>query len=373
MAEAHIDLAALRSNAGIVRSLAPASALMAVIKANAYGHGMLPVAKALQHHVEGFAVARLDEAMLLRQQGIDKRLLVLSALPDLDQLRQSAEANIEIALHDPATVQLLLGNRFTRPIGVWLKVDTGMHRLGMSAAAALEAYPALQASASIGQITLMSHFASADDVNSSFTNTQLERMEPVLRALPNAPASVANSAAIITRSDSHRDWVRPGIMLYGANPLGEAASPRLRPVMTLKSRLLAVRHIEAGDSVGYNQTWISPRATCIGAIAIGYGDGYPRHAPSGAPVLVNRRRVPLVGRVSMDTISVDLGPHSHDKTGDEAILWGEGLAVNEVAHCAGTISYELLTRVTARVRYYYSDNCSSDHRYSGNGAPLRPL
>jgi alanine racemase len=352
LVEAIINLSALAYNARTVRELAPRSALMAVIKANAYGHGMLPVARALQPRVDGFAVARFEEAMTLRQQGIDKPVLMLSGRPDHEQLQQCARHSIDIVVHDAATARLIAQSAVTPALGIWLKIDTGMHRLGVAPAQASPIYRLLSASPAVNEIVLMSHFASAEQPHNAATQRQLHCFDATIAGLEGAH-SIANSAAIITRPDCHRHWVRPGIMLYGANPLGEAAAPTLRPVMTLRSQLLAVRDIDAGDSVGYNHTWTAPAATRIGTVAIGYGDGYPRHAGNGTPVLVNGKRASLVGRVSMDTITVDLGAQTDARAGDEVILWGEGLPVNDVAVHAGTIAYELLTRISGRVRYIY--------------------
>ncbi len=352
MVEAIINLAALRSNARTVRTLAPNSAVMAVIKANAYGHGMHQVARALQTEVEGFSVARLTEALELRHKGIEQRLLVLSARPGLEQLRLCAQHNIDIVVHDTDTARLLSDCSLPKPVSVWLKMDSGMHRLGVAPADMRAVYLSLANAPSVGDIVLMSHFASAEETRAETTDEQIRRFDTATAGI-DAPTSLANSAAIITRPDSHRQWVRPGIMLYGANPLGDQASPGLQAVMTLQAELLAVRDIGANEGVGYNHTWTSSHASRIGTVAVGYGDGYPRHAANGTPVLINGRRAPLAGRVSMDTITLDLTEHPGASPGDKVILWGDGLTVNEVADCADTIAYELLTRVTDRVDFIY--------------------
>ena len=354
LVEASINLSALRHNARIARGLAPHSALMAVIKANAYGHGMVAVAQALQSQVDGFAVARFEEAMTLRQQGIGKRLLIMSSRPDARQLQLCADNSIDIAVHDIETARLVADTTLAPALGIWLKIDTGMHRLGVQPQQAATIFHMLEASPSVRETILMSHFASADDCQVETTEQQLQCFNSATSGL-GAPVSIANSAAIITRHDCHRDWIRPGIMLYGANPLGENAPPALQPVMTLRSEVLAVRNIGIGEGVGYNHTWTSTRPARIGTVAVGYGDGYPRHAGNGTPVLVNGQRASLVGRVSMDTITVDLSQQAQAQAGDEVILWGDGLAVNEVAAHAGTISYELLTQVTGRANYVYRD------------------
>lgn len=353
MVEARINLAALRSNTEIARNAAPNSRLMAVIKANAYGHGMLPVAHALQDIADGFAVARIEEALQLREDGIQNRLLVMSSLPNARQLNLCASLNIDLVVHESSTLELLENTRLNQPINLWLKIDTGMHRLGLPASTVADTYQTLNALPGVGEIVLMSHFACADHADDAMTQAQLELWSEATANI-SAPRSLANSAALLTRPDTHQDWIRPGIMLYGANPLGEAHKTLLAPVMTLSSRLIAVRDIPAGDTVGYNQRWLSDKPSRIGTIAAGYGDGYPRHAANGTPVLVNGQRVPLVGQVSMDMITVNLSDQPNAKAGDEVVLWGEGLAANEVAEFAGTIAYDLVTGVTLRASFSYA-------------------
>jgi alanine racemase len=353
--EAIINLAALRHNVAVVRKLAPESSMLAVIKANAYGHGMQEIASALAGSVDGFAVARVTEALSLRDSGIAQRLLIMSSRPSLEELETCAIHGLELVVHDSQTAGLIARSALRNKLRIWLKIDTGMHRLGIAPADAAAVFWQLISAQSVADVTLMSHFASADDTQANTTTQQLDCFTRTTAGL-DAPRSIANSAAIITRPDAHYNWVRPGIMLYGANPLSEESAPLLQPVMTLCSRLLAVRDIGFGEGVGYNHIWTSDKATRIGTIGAGYGDGYPRHAANGTPVLVNGKRVPLVGRVSMDSITVDLGDHPEARPGDSAVLWGEGLPVNEVAACAGTISYELLTRVTGRVNYRYCES-----------------
>ena len=355
MAEAIINLTALSHNLASVKSLAPRSGVVAVIKANAYGHGMLRIAQALAPRVAVLAVARIDEAMALRQGGIKQRLMVLSSRPDREQLHLCADQAIELVVHDPATAHLILHNDTSPALRLWLKIDTGMHRLGVAPADAAILYHQLIAAPGVDQVVLMSHFASADDPGDNTTQQQLQCFDQSIAGI-EANRSIANSAAIIHHPDAHREYVRPGIMLYGANPLGEAALPVLEPVMTLRSELLAVRDIGANQGVGYNHIWRSQRATRIGTIAVGYGDGYPRHARNGTPVLVNGQRTPLAGRVSMDTITVDLTEQPQARPGDEVVLWGEGLPVNEIAAHADTIAYDLLTGVSQRVVYRYVES-----------------
>ncbi|MGD8629112.1 MAG: alanine racemase, partial [Gammaproteobacteria bacterium] len=253
-------------------------------------------------------------------------------------------------------IALLEQGCLNRPLDIWLKIDTGMNRLGFTPAHAASARQRLAGITGIGEVRLMTHFACADDLSSDYTRLQLGRFGEVAAQLPGE-CSLANSAGVLGWPESHADWVRPGVMLYGSSPLlgRRAAELDLRAVMTLTTRLIAVNSRRQGDPVGYSGDWVCPADTNIGVAAIGYGDGYPRHAPSGMPVLVNGKRVPLAGRVSMDMICLDLGTQPQAQVGDEVILWGDGLPVDEVAALADTISYELFCGVGRRVQFDYLD------------------
>jgi len=350
---ASINLAALRHNQTIIRQLAPRSKIMAVIKADAYGHGFLPVARALQD-IDMLAVARVSEGCQLRDAGIDKPILVLEGFSEADEIRQAIEHQLEVVIHQAYQLDLLQSCKPDSELVMWLKVDTGMHRLGISADRAVDTYKKLQ-SLECCKLPpgLMTHFANADDIHHPSTKQQIQLFDQVAKNFPTYQ-SMANSAAILAWPETHRDWIRPGIMLYGASPLLglKASTHQLEPVMTLKSRLMAVNALKEGDCIGYGSTWCCPEDMPVGVIAMGYGDGYPRHAPTGTPVLVNGQRCPLVGRVSMDMITVDLRGVDTE-VGDEVILWGDGLPAEEIAESAGTISYELFCGVTSRVRYEY--------------------
>lgn len=348
-----IDLAALRRNLASVRTLAPHSRVMAMIKADAYGHGMIETAKALSE-ADGFAVARLEEALQLRRAGITQRVLLLGTLLDSDDLRLCSTHAIDVTAHDAGMVDAIAAVAAQHPLRVWLKLDSGMHRLGLSAAEFATTERRLRSCEGIIELAHLSHLSSAEDFTSPATDKQLRAFE---RSHDNqGAASIANSAAIIGRPAARREWVRPGIMLYGINPLGIDQAPTLAPVMSLRATVLSMRTIAAGESVGYNQTWTATRESRIAAIGIGYGDGYPRHAQNGTPVWLNGRTVPLAGRVSMDTITVDVTDLAQVKPGDEAVLWGEELAVEVVAQHAQTISYELLTAIGHRVPRQYLDS-----------------
>ncbi len=343
VARALIDLQALRHNLARVRSLAPVSRVMAVIKADAYGHGMLSVAQALEQ-ADGFAVTCVAEALYLRDAGIRHPLLVLQGFADADDLSAIAENGISAVVHEPAQLRLLESTIVKKPIDVWLKVDTGMHRLGFPPADIQWIYQRLSALSTVcGAPTVMTHLAYADDRVDPRTQLQLAQFDQIVATL-KVESSIANSAAVLSLPASHRQWVRPGIMLYGSSPFldGDAVQDGLKPAMTLQAPLIAIKRCQRGDTVGYGGSYTCPEDMPIGVAAIGYGDGYPRHAPSGTPVLVADNRAQLVGRVSMDMITIDLRNIKAPKVGDQVIAWGHGLSVDEVARHAGTISYEIL-------------------------------
>ncbi|MDH5301374.1 MAG: alanine racemase [Gammaproteobacteria bacterium] len=349
-AVATIDHSALRHNLQLVRAVAPRSGVIAVIKANAYGHNVESMIDSLDA-ADLFGVAHVGEAVALRQAGCTKPLLVLEGFFDTEERAACVRYDLQVVVHHQLQIDLLRQTTLSRPLHTWLKIDTGMHRLGFALDSAAQALQQLQSCRNVASITAMSHFAGADELDSSRTERQLQRFNQVTDGW-NLPRSMANSAGVFSQPQSHFDWVRPGIALYGISPFGHqpASSLGLRPVMTLRSCLMAINDIKAGEAVGYGATWRTQRDTRIGVIGIGYGDGYPRHARNGTPVLVNGRQVPLAGRVSMDMICVDLGPDSHDKVGDPVVLWGKGLAAEVIADYANTIAYELVCGITSRVR-----------------------
>ena len=346
-----IDHEALRHNLAVVRRHAPESRVWAVIKANGYGHGMVQVAAALES-ADGLAVARVEEGVRLREGGVTKPILVLGGILFEQELAAAHAHRLELALHQSGQVALLERTRMARPLRVWIKVDTGMHRLGFdpqevpSLLRRLGANPKVQ-----GTLGLMTHLANADDTQDGLTRLQCDRLR-ALDPTGDCKLSIGNSAGILAFPESRTHWVRPGIMLYGASPLigRSAAELGLRPVMRLQTRLIAVRSLRRGDAVGYGGTYVCPEDMRVGVAAIGYGDGYPRYAPAGTPVLIGGRRAPLIGRVSMDMINIDLRAVPEAMVGDSVTLWGEDLPVDEIAEQAGTISYELLCSATARVR-----------------------
>lgn len=347
---AHINLAALRHNFQRVRQSAPHSRVLAVIKANGYGHGLARVAQALDE-ADAFAVARLDEALALRADGIAKPIVLLEGFTDREELAEIAQHGIETVVHHEFQVAALEQLRCEKPVFVWVKIDTGMHRLGIAPDETGAMWQRLRACAAVAQpLRFMTHFANADLRDDPRNASQLAIFNSALSGFAGE-RSLANSAAILGLPAAHTDWVRPGIMLYGVSPFsaGRAQDENLKPVMTLTTQLIAVNHHRKGDAIGYGGEGICSADMPVGVAAIGYGDGYPRHARAGTPVLVDGIRAPLIGRVSMDMITLDLRDCPHARIGAPVVLWGEDLPVEEIAEYAGTISYQLLCGVTSRV------------------------
>lgn len=350
-ATAFIDLAALQQNYAAIKAQASGSKILAVLKANAYGHGLERIAKALPQ-ADAFGVARIEEALALRTDGIVKPIVLLEGFFTAQDLPILAVNNLQTIVHNEQQLSAILAADLDKPLKVWLKVDTGMHRLGVNPEQFINFYQQLSASGNVqNDIIVMSHLGCADDITDSATLEQLTRFNQLTASIASEK-SLANSAGIWAWPECHFQWVRPGLMLYGVSPMVRDNTKNnhdIVPVMTLQASLIAMRKIAAGESVGYGANWRSEKKTTIGVIAIGYGDGYPRHAANGTPVLINGRRVPLVGRVSMDMITVDLGQAPKDSVGDVATLWGESLSVAEVAAHATTIPYELLCNISKRV------------------------
>ena len=351
---ATIDLSAIRHNYAVAKRCAPGRQVFAVVKANAYGHGLREVVTALHDQADGFAVASLEEAVEVRALHGEARILLLEGCFAEEEYPLAAELGLDLVVHSEQQVAQLLGASLSRPLNIWLKLDSGMHRLGLDEAALRACHGRLQGAAQVGEINLLSHFACADERGHELSEQQLETFLDLLD-LDFAQRSLANSAAILTIPAAHMDWLRPGIMLYGATPFAElsAAELGLKPAMSLSAQLIAIREVAIDDSVGYGGAWRAQRPSRIGTVSCGYADGYPRHAPSGTPLLIRGQRVPLVGRVSMDMLTVDLTDLPAAQVGDEVQLWGAQLPVDEVAQAAGTIGYELLTKVTQRVQRRY--------------------
>ncbi|GLS83287.1 alanine racemase [Paraferrimonas haliotis] len=347
---ADINRQALLHNLQRLKALAPSSKIMAVVKANAYGHNLVEVCRCLSM-ADGFGLARLEEALELREHQVSARLLLLEGVFRSSDYQKLVAHNIDTVIHDISQVEMLEAASIQQAVKVWLKIDTGMHRLGIRPEQFLEIYQRLMANDKVAKpINLMSHFASADDPSNPSSLAQLALFERLTHGLPGE-RTIANSAGALSFPQAQQDWIRTGLALYGVSPSDDDLAERcgLKPAMTLVSRLIAVRPHKQGEAVGYGGTWQAPHDTRLGVVAIGYGDGYPRNAPIGTPVWVNGRECPIVGRVSMDMLTIDLGLSCQDKAGDEVIMWGEQLPVERVAKKIGTISYELVTKLTPRV------------------------
>ncbi len=352
-AQAYVDLIALQHNYQRIRKLTSPSKIMAMVKSDAYGHGLVQIAKSLTD-VDAFGVACLNEALTLRKAKIDKRIVLTRGFSNITELPLISKYGLDVVIHHEYQIEILQTVELNKPIGIWLKIDTGMHRLGFAIEDAEHAYHRLKKISQIQQpIYIMTHLASADDLSKSATHKQLDCFKQF--SFCSNPKSIANSAAIINWPESCADWVRPGIMLYGISPLAGKTGEEigLRPVMTLQSELIAVKKLAKGDRIGYGGIWECPEDMPVGVVAIGYGDGYPRHAKTGTPVLVNGIQCQIVGRVSMDMLTVDLRNDPDAKCGDQVILWGKELSVEYIAKCADTIAYELLCGLTQRVQFIY--------------------
>ncbi len=349
-----IDSVALKHNLSVVRARAPQSKVMAVIKANAYGHGLVPTARAL-NGADAFGVARLAEALALRSAGLAHPIVLLEGVFTREEVDAAAAHRLEVVVHTWEQLDLLESWRGTRSLRAWLKVDTGMNRLGFRLedfSIALQRVRAIQALRDAPR--LMTHLANADDVNDSKTAAQIAKFRAVGDSL-GMERSIANSAGLFAWPEARTEWVRPGLMLYGIAPFPKQTGSELglKPAMTLTTRLIAVRAVKAGESVGYGGAWQATRDTRIGIAAIGYGDGYPRQVGNGSPVLVHDRMLPIAGRVSMDMIAIDLEGFDDAQVGANVTLWGEALPVEQVADCAGTIAYELVCGISQRVAVEY--------------------
>ncbi|MDR2877894.1 MAG: alanine racemase [Chromatiales bacterium] len=350
--QATIDVKALRANLQRVRQAAPDARVLAVIKANGYGHGMLRSAESL-HEADGFGVASVEEGIVLRESGTAHPIVLLEGFFDPSELPDLARHRLSTVVHHERQVRLLERADLNRPLTVWLKIDTGMHRLGFAPSEAANIYRRLQACRSVApRIRLMTHLARSDERGDPTVDGQLDLFQSAIEGL-SGERSIANSAAILHVPRAHADWVRPGLMLYGASPFPDSTARQegLRPVMSFLSRLIAINYLHRGDTVSYGGTWTCPEDMPIGVLAVGYGDGYPRLIKPDTPVWIRGRRAPIVGRVCMDMMCIDLRGIPEPEVGDEAELWGTRLPIEEIARSAGTIPYELLCGVAPRVPF----------------------
>ena len=370
---ANIRLDAFRHNYRLAKQYHGGKAL-AVIKANAYGHGAVQCAKAIASEADGFAVAAIEEALQLRQAGIKNPILLLEGFFEAAELPDIVANDLWIVIHATWQLEILVTAKLTQAVQVWLKLDSGMHRVGLSPAEYAAAYRQLKAHKNISKIVLMSHFANADNLQSQHTEQQINVFQQTVHDLPSEGAvccSLGNSAAILGWPQAQGDWSRPGIMLYGANPLD--ANPLnqvvagkvigldknlLQSVMQLTSHIISIRKITKGEAIGYGSIFVAERDTSVGVVACGYADGYPRSATTGTPVAVDGKMTRLIGRVSMDMLFVDLTDIPTANIGSQVELWGDQVPANDVAKAAGTIAYELFCNVR-RVHFEYSDAASN--------------
>jgi len=349
---ATIHLGALRRNLARVRERAHGTKVMAVVKADGYGHGLERVARALRD-ADAFGVAALGDGLRLRAAGIQNRIVVLSGPDEPGDLAEFRRLHLDAVIHHEAQLGWLEADADRRPLRAWLKIDTGMHRLGFAAEQAANAHARLRALANIqAEIALMTHFAASDEFDSDLTARQIEGFDTAAKGLAG-PRSLSNSAGLLGWPAAGGDWVRVGGLMYGLSVVAGKSGAQLgfEPAMTLSTKLISVNCIKRGERIGYAATWQCPEDTPVGVAAIGYGDGYPRSAPAGTPVLVGNARAAIVGRISMDLITIDLRGAPQARVGDRVVLWGGALPVEEIAAQAGTISYDLTCGMTKRVLF----------------------
>jgi alanine racemase len=357
-AQAVINLQALRHNYRLAKRLSGTRAL-AVIKANGYGHDSVACARALEGEADAFAVACIEEAVTLRSAGITGPILLLEGWFEPAELALIAELDLWSVVHHQQQVQDLLDSKLSKPLHIWLKLDSGMHRVGFDADGYRRAWHQLQGSGRVASLTRMTHFSRADEPDTGRTEEQLALFEQATGHL-GGPRSLCNSAGVLAWPGAHGDWVRPGIMLYGATPFEfeQNHASELRAVMNLESRIIAVRDLPPGEPIGYGSRFVTRRPTRMGVVAMGYADGYPRHAPDGTPILVDGKRTELTGRVSMDMLTVDLTDLPGSGLGSSVRLWGDGLNASEVASHAGTIAYQLFCNLNRVPRRFISSDSS---------------
>ncbi|MFZ2301574.1 MAG: alanine racemase [Gallionella sp.] len=344
--QAHISLSALENNLRVARR-ATSARLMSIIKADGYGHGMLRVAEALSAS-DGFALLGITDAICLREAGFRQPILMLEGIFGAEDLVPVCEYNLACVIHSAWQIALLDAYPKNGALDVWLKINSGMNRLGFAPHQAAQAMEQLRRHRAVREITLMTHFANADEARGIAEPLALFND---FAATYRLPRSLANSAALLRYPESHGDWVRPGLMLYGASPFADAGAQQfgLKPAMTLSSRIIAVQDLRAGDEIGYGGLFRAEHAMRVGIVACGYADGYPRHAPGGTPILVDGKITQTLGRISMDMLHADLSKLPQAGVGSPVVLWGEGMPIEEVARAAGTASYELMCALTDRV------------------------
>ena len=352
--QARIEHIALWHNLQRIKDIAPGRSIIAMVKANAYGHGLVEVAKILDNKADAFGVASIEEAIKLRQAGITNRIVLMEGFSSENGLQNIIDWQLDTVIHHKFQLDLIEKNS-NRKIKAWVKINTGMNRLGFEEDYFLQNFDRLVKCCDI--VGLMTHFSDANDPSNLKTTKQIQKFSTIINKLNKSyPCSLANSAAILSFPESHGDWVRPGLMLYGVSPFDNSLGSdfNLKPAMQLVAKIIAINMVRKGESIGYTSRFVCPEDMLVGVISIGYADGYPSFVPDGTPVLVNQRRSSIVGKISMDMATIDLRGHKDAKVEDEVTLWGNGLPVEEVAKKIGIIPYELLTSVGIRVTRVYS-------------------
>ena len=349
-----VDLDAIRHNYRLARSLNTAGNAVAIIKANAYGHNAVKVAKALEAEADAFGVACIEEAVELVDAGIQKPVLLLEGYFEVSELDYISEHGLWCAVHSLAQIEQIAAANLKKPITVWLKMNSGMNRLGVHPNDYQAAFKRLEQLDNVSDIVMMTHFASSDELDKTTTDEQLAVFNKATEGL-DAPHCLANSAAVLAWEDARRDWMRPGLMLYGATPftVTQEQADKLIPAMTLTSEIIAVRDVQPGERVGYAGNFCAEQPTRVATVALGYADGYPRHAVTGTPVWINGHRSRIIGRVSMDMLGIDITGIPDADVGTEVEFWGKHVTAAEVAPYCDTIPYTLFSLITARVHKHY--------------------
>lgn len=355
--EVHIDLESLQYNLLYIKKKAPLSKILAMVKSNAYGHGAIEISKVLTQQVNVLGVSSLQEALELYFNKVNSRLVIWGGFLNEKELTTIAQFGFETVVHSFHQLSILESLVLTKPLKVWLKIDTGMHRLGFELPQVIDVYNNLMVNKNVSKpLYLMTHFSDADILANPKTLKQISIFESIT-ANWIGEKGIANSASILNWPKTYLEWVRPGILLYGISPVYSISSQKLgiSPVMTLTSKIISLKEIKKGESIGYGSSWVCPQNTLMGIVSIGYGDGYPRHIKEGTLVLVNGIYCPIIGRVSMDYLTIDLSKVAGAKVGDLVILWGKDLPIEDIAEKAGTSPYELCCQLTQRVKFkFYS-------------------
>jgi alanine racemase len=354
---ARINLAAIKHNYIYAKSCVPGAKAVAIVKANAYGHNAVKVASYLDDEADLFGVACIEEAIEIRQSGVKSPILLLEGVFEFDEIEYANNNNFIICVNSMKGLRWILDSNFSEPLTLFLKYDSGMGRLGFQDDSIVTAFEHLSSSENVKEVVLMTHFACADEVGNLVTNRQMHKIDKTYKELKQKfkfKLSISNSAGVLTKVYQSQDFIRPGIMLYGASPIeSNQHDQNLLTTMSVTAPIISIKNYNKGDNIGYGGTFICPKDMVVGVVAFGYGDGYPRHAITGTPVFINGSITHIVGRVSMDMLTIDLTNIPKTKVNDIAEIFGENVSINDVARCSDTISYEIFTKITNRVYKEY--------------------